>query len=593
MKKLPVALLAFMLLPVFLIAQVSVEITAGELEEHVRYLASDELMGRKAGTRGDTLAAGYIRSQFEHAGLQLLESDGYQYFDVVTDVALGQTNRLQYEGIAWEAGEDFIPYAFSAADVLTAPAVFAGFGLQVQNDTLEWDDYKTIDAKGRWVILLSGFPDPDQDQSAFAGISGIRDKVIAARDQGAVGVIVVSGEQWDPGDRLPSLYFDRAGGNTGIPVIHVKRHVADTIISGTGHTLAQLEARILDQDIPFSFAIPGEVTAATDIHKVHATTRNVIAMVPGSDPELRKEYLVVGAHYDHLGMGGPGSGSRNPDTLVVHNGADDNASGVSGIIEIAENLSLRDNRPKRSIVFVAFGAEEMGLLGSGYFVENPPVPLEQIQAMINFDMIGRLDPEKRSVMVGGTGTSVQGAGILDRLQEGTALVLSYSPEGYGPSDHAVFYGENIPVFFFNTGVHSDYHTMHDDAGLLNYEGQAEVSAFACRLIAELASREENLIFTEAGPRKKVSNYRQLKVTLGIMPDFTDSSGDGLGVGGVREDGPADAGGMKKGDLITALDGKPVHNIYEYMNRLKKLEPGQIITVDILRDGEKKVLIVQL
>jgi Zn-dependent M28 family amino/carboxypeptidase len=335
----------------------------------------------------------------------------------------------------------------------------------------------------------------------------------------------------------------------------------------------------------------GMVSGHTDVrHKVERT-RNVVAMVEGNDPELRSEYVIIGAHYDHLGMGGPGSGSREPDTTAVHNGADDNASGVAGMLEIAQRLaSEKTNR--RSVVFIAFGAEEMGLLGAKHFVDHPLVPLRAVQAMINFDMIGRMNAE-RKVMVGGTGTSAESESILDALGKKRKFELSYSSEGFGASDHAAFYVKDIPVFFITTGAHDDYHTSRDDAALLDYASAGQVAEFGFDLLSELASRERRLAFQEAGPKARGGHGRGYKIALGIMPDFAGSGSNGLRVDAVRPEGPAGIAGMLKGDVITAINGKSVGNIYDYMARLKGLEKGMTITLDILREERRQVLIVQL
>jgi hypothetical protein len=233
----------------------------------------------------------------------------------------------------------------------------------------------------------------------------------------------------------------------------------------------------------------------------------------------------------------------------------------------------------------------MGLLGSKYFVEHPLIDMDKVVAMFNFDMIGRLN-EERSVAFGGTGTSLETEELLNKYLEEHDLKGSFSKEGFGPSDHAAFYAEDIPVFFISTGAHGDYHTPQDDIEFIDFEGEKLVSDLSYDLIMDVANRDEALTYQEAGAKTR-STRMNFKVTLGIVPDFTSSENNGLGVGGVRPEGPADKAGMKKGDLIVALDGMEVTNIYDYMARLKKLEVGQIITVDIMRDGKKIVLLVQL
>jgi aminopeptidase-like protein len=302
---------------------------------------------------------------------------------------------------------------------------------------------------------------------------------------------------------------------------------------------------------------------------------------------------VIGAHYDHLGTGGPGSNSRAIDTVAVHNGADDNASGVAGILALAEELSKNREQLSRSILFVAFDAEEMGLLGSKYFVEQFKDQLDQIEAMINFDMIGRFDPEAKPLLISGTGTSVESEQILNDLALGLDFQLSYSPEGYGASDHSSFYARDIPVFFITSGAHEDYHMPQDDADRLLYEGCAQIVDFAYDLVMVLANRNQPLTFQEAGPKERPRSGRGFKVTLGIMPDFASADNTGLRVDAVRKGGPAEAGGMLEGDVIIGLNGKSVTNIYDYMARLKELETGQTVSVEVIRNGEQQVLIVQL
>jgi aminopeptidase YwaD len=344
---------------------------------------------------------------------------------------------------------------------------------------------------------------------------------------------------------------------------------------------------------PVSFEIDTKISATAEVIQEKVMARNVIGYLEGSDPVLKSSYVVIGAHYDHLGMGGTGSGSRFMDSLAIHNGADDNASGVAGVLELAASLGSDEPAPRRSVIFIAFDGEELGLLGSKYYVNHPVFTLKDAVAMINFDMIGRLKQDNPGIMIGGTGTSAESEDLLNSLDSGN-IQLNFSPEGFGPSDHAAFYGENIPVFFFSTGAHEDYHTPDDDWDRLNFEGEKEILEIAEELVVKLADRDSLLTFREAGPKEQEgrAGYR-FKVTLGIMPDFTSTTETGLGVGGVKKDGPAFKGGILKGDVITAIDGKQINDIYDYMNRLKKLQPGQRISVDILRGDKKEILIIQL
>lgn len=571
-----------------ILAQENPDILPEELEQHVSYLASDDLQGRYPGTEGDRLSAEYIAGEYDKAGIKRLAENGFQYFEVVVSAEAGEKNMLDAGDVSATLNKDFTPLSFSKNTILFAPVVFAGYGFDIKTDSLEWNDYAGVDVNDKWVVILRGEPGDEEADSPFAADAGLREKVIVAKDKGAGGVIFVSGPSFDKDDMLMRMFYDKTTADAGIPVFHAKRSFVDKMLDTA---VGELEEKITGVMAPASFECDVLLNGRSDVVHQKVKTMNVVGMVEGTDPILKDEIVVIGAHYDHLGMGGTGSGSREPDVIAVHNGADDNASGVAGIIEIAEKLALnKENR--RSLVVVAFGAEEMGLIGSNYFVNNPLIDLDKVVAMFNFDMIGRLKEDK-SIAIGGTGTSTQSEEILNSMLEGSELSASYSREGFGPSDHAAFYGENIPVFFISTGAHQDYHTPKDDIEFIDFAGQKKVSDFSYELIAAVDARDEALTFQEAGNRKSSRQGYRFKVTLGIVPDFTSSDNNGLGVGGVRSGGPAEKAGMLKGDVIIALDGMEVTNIYDYMARLKKLEAGEIITVDVMREGKKLVLLVQL
>jgi hypothetical protein len=280
-----------------------------------------------------------------------------------------------------------------------------------------------------------------------------------------------------------------------------------------------------------------------------------------------------------------------PDTLAVHRGADDNASGVSAILEIGHKLLQQ--KPRRSIVVVAFGAEELGLLGSRFFVENPLIPLDSIVAMVNIDMLGRLNSEG-ALQVGGVKTAVEADSILNTLNASYGFSLALAPQGYGPSDHASFYAKNIPVLFFSTGAHADYHTPNDDIEQINIEGLHKASNYIFDVISSIANDNGRPTFQEAGPAAPSSRHGgELKVRLGIMPDVSGVRNDGLQVLAVNSNQPAGLAGIRKGDLITALNGHKINNIQDYMFYLQKLDVGSTVSVEFKRDGETMVVLAQL
>ena len=333
--------------------------------------------------------------------------------------------------------------------------------------------------------------------------------------------------------------------------------------------------------------------------EVKKTTHNIIAVLPGKDRSLRDEFIVVGSHYDHLGMGGQGSGSRRPDTLGVHPGADDNASGDAVVIQLAGYF--KKARPSRSIIFAFFGAEEQGIVGSKSFVDwmkqedqrriNLPADLKGIVAMVNMDMVGRMRDDALSVS--GTGTSTDFKALAEMAAGQTHLTITCTPDGYGPSDQASFVAADIPVLNLTTGGHMEYHTPDDTPSTLDYDGMQRTLAFAKELVTKLADMPVKPDFINV-PGSNTMNHARFKVTLGLMPDVTGAST----VPGLRADivvagKPAHTAGMRSGDIIQEIDGKPVRDINEYMERLSELEAGTTIPVKVLRNGESIVFQVQL
>ena len=561
------------------------EISPGDSEHHLKYLASDDLQGRYPGTPGDALAGEYIESRFRELNLKSIK----QEFSFLNSVKKGQHNMLEIEGRA-ASPDQYTPFAFSTDTLAEAPLVFAGYGIAVKTDTFEWDDYKGLDVKGKWVLVLRGSPAITGVTDYLSMAEEDRDKAMLAGDKGAAGLILVSGYQFDKEDNLVKV--SAKGAAVGIPVIQIKRALADSLLLPFNKNIADLESLIPEGRQSFSFQTSVMVKARTDIENVMGNTTNRYAIVEGTDPVLKDEYVVVGAHYDHLGNGGPGSSSRRPDLLQVHNGADDNASGVTAMLELAGRLKKDQPLLKRSVILVAFGAEEMGLLGSKYFVNHLPVELSKIVAMVNLDMVGRLDTA-RGIQIGGTGTSSEADSLIDLANKPYSLKLSKSREGSGPSDHSSFYGRNIPVFFLTTGAHTDYHTPDDDADRINIQGLQTVTHLAYRLIMEIADHPDRLTYQEAGPKESATPNYRFKVTLGFMPDFTNTEIEGVRVDFVTKGKAAERGGIKNGDIIKAIDGLAIRNIYDYMYRLGKLSKNQIISVEILRNGKKEILVIQL
>lgn len=567
------------------------DITSQEIMQHVTWLASDALKGRRAGSPEAMQAADYIKKQFSRDGLALPGDKGLQYFEVLTSLTAGANNRLKIDGVA-AADSEVIPLDFSENKALSAGVYFAGYGFAIQSDSLTWQDF-SADAAGRWALILPEGPPPPTGRDPFEAARSLRKKAQNAKDSGAAGILFVTGEAQGKEEKLTPLRAEQGVTGIGIPVLQITRSLAGRILQKSGTTLAEVQKKIDTSRQPVHLPLTCTVEGEAEVIRHLSRTGNVVALLPGSDPALKEEYVVIGAHYDHLGMGGPGSGSRRPDTLAVHNGADDNASGVAALLELAEKWAAERQKPRRSLLFIAFSGEELGLLGSKYFVNHPVIDLSRVQLMINLDMVGRLNPESRAITCGGSGTAAGLGDLVQRLATPYNLQVGLSPEGYGPSDHASFYGKDIPVLFFWTNISAEYHTPDDDAFRINAPGEQAVTQLAFDVSREVADRADRLVFQEAGPKAPPANMRRFKVTLGIMPDFATTGTKGVRADAVMPDRPAARAGMKKGDIIVAMEGKPVADIYEYMNRLADFHVGQRISIEVLRNGVKQILIVEL
>jgi hypothetical protein len=583
-QSLPILLLLF----IFSISG-SGQVSVQELQQHIKYLSSDALLGRLTGSPGDSLAAVYVKGNLLSYGLIPLSGDGFQRYKVTKKVVAGKASSLSVNNVNYALEKDFMPLAFSSDSQLESDVVFIGYGFNINGDSIKWDDYNGVDVKGKWVMILRGDPEPDNNKSPYISFSADRDKALLAKDMGAAGVLMVSGPVFDPQDTFEALNLE--GYSVDIPVIRIKKEVADAILSKSNATIASLEKKLNETKKPYSFSVNVKVNGKTEILRELAGTRNVMMLLPGEDPKMKNEYIILGAHFDHLGMGGPGSGSRALDTIGIHHGADDNASGVAMMLELAEKFAKTPGSHKRSIICLSFSGEEEGLLGSKHFVDDPCIDLSKVDAMINMDMVGRLN-ETNNMEIDGVGTATGLKELVYANSDTSIIKLTLSPEGYGPSDHSSFYGKNIPVLFYFTGGHMDYHTPTDTWEKINYKGMVEISALIFKVAEALANDSARLEFKEAGPKEDVNRYpRRRGVTLGIMPDFAGVIKNGLRADFVTPGKPAALGGMQKGDIITFINGKQVNNIQDYMFRMGQLKHGQTISVEVLRGGEKVVLVI--
>ncbi len=554
-----------------------------KLKEHVQYLASDELEGRYPASNGDFLAATYIKNEFKNSNLELLGDSGFQYFDIISSVSLGKDNYLSFDDKSYEVNIDFIPISFGKNSTLSSEIFFAGYGFIIDNDSLYWNDYENSNIKDKWVMILRGSPEGDNPHSLYGEHLSLRKKVLNAKDNSAAGIIFVSGENFDKDDSLIELSYDQSQQDLGIPIIHIKRDLANKILDSNDKSIQMLE-KIVDKDFE-SFHISKKLDVSTEIVFNKKKTQNILGYIPGKDSILKDEYIIIGAHYDHLGYGGHKSGSRRPHLNEIHNGADDNASGVAILIELAQSLKKIKNN--RSILFVAFGAEEMGLIGSKYFVNSKLVDNDKIQIMINMDMVGKLKDEK-VLSVSGTKTGLNLESYLTDSFSKSKLNFAFDSKGYGPSDHSSFYVNDVPVLSFFTGGHVDYHTPFDDFQKLNYSGMDLIEKLIYKLIIKI-DKSSKIQFQESGPKKREQMPSRFKVTLGIMPDYVYNKTKGLRVDAVLPGKPAFIGGIEDGDVIIKMGNKSVNDIYEYMHRLSEYNKGDKVEVVVLRNDNEIVL----
>jgi len=610
------------------------------IRQVITYLASDTLEGRRTGTPGANDAARYLAGEFSRLGLRAAVQPApstrtqvesltryFQPFPYVSKIELGKNNLFFVnpgradDTSQFMVGEDWMPLGFSTnGSIKNAEVVFAGYG--ISSAELKYDDYAVSYAKDRIAIVFAGSPDGDNPHGQFVQAGQIRFKAAAARAAGASALLIIANEEKLKDDRLSRLSYDN-NGEAGIPIVVISRHLATNLLTTQAVSLSDYE-KTADSRTGFEREITSarimrmpangkgrRLSLSTNVIRRESPSFNVVGILPGSDPGLSEEAIVIGAHYDHLGRGGEGSGSLDPREGLIHHGADDNASGVAGLIELARVLSTQNPKPRRTIVFIAFSGEEEGLLGSDYYVNHPIIPLAKTVAMINMDMIGRM--KERNLIVGGVGTSGEWRSLIDRDNSTGVTVksikvsgmpvpmtsegipagnvdpskqfdLTLNEDGFGPSDHSSFYSKQVPVLFFWTGTHDDYHKPSDTADKINYEGEARIVSFVERIVRDIDKSDKRPTYTVAKSEAQ-GRSSGFRVYLGTIPNYADSN-DGLKLDGVRDDSPAAKAGLKAGDRVVKLAGRDVKNVYDYTYALGEMKAGQEYEVEVMRDGQR-------
>ncbi len=566
------------------------------LLKDIQFLASDELEGRGIGTQGLDLAADFIRDEFQKAGLKPAMPNGsyFQPFEMISGRRLSEGNSLMLRGpsgntVELAVGKDFAPFAQSSLGEFDGPLVFVGYGITAAE--FSYDDYADTDVKGKVVLIMLHEPGPWDKADPHSPFSGNVDtkharfdeKALNAAKHGAKAVLFVSAPHILKGqaDKLLELESVRGSQQAKVAQIQVTSTAIEPLLkAGLGKDLAAVEKEIESDLKPRSKLLEGwSVTGRVAIEDVRANVKNVLGMLEAGGPHAQ-ETIVLGAHYDHWGRGG--EGSLAPGSREIHNGADDNASGTAGVLELARRLARRDPGAPglgRRIVFAAFTAEERGLFGSAHYVEDPVIALTHTVAMINFDMIGRLRDDK--LIVYGTGTASEFMPLLEKLNADRRFSIRPIATGMGPSDQTSFYAKKIPVLHFFTDNHPDYHKPSDDWEKISIEGAERVVDMVEDLIVELANAESRPTFVLVPEAPKADGPGGERAWLGSIPAFGEQV-DGTLLSGVTPDSPADRAGLRGGDLIVQLGTHEIHGLQDLRDALTRHKPGEIIKVVVQR-----------
>jgi Tol biopolymer transport system component len=611
----------------------SPQITSEDLRAQVEFLASDALEGRMTGSAGAQRAAAYIADALRQAGIPPLDGlDGYfQQFEFTAGIRV-QTNAtrlsIQREGAAardFTPERDFRPLSFTANGEVEGEVVFAGYGLVVPGPPpVGYDSYAGLDVTNKIVLVLRYVPEGveamrRQELNRFASL---RYKAMVARERGAQAVLIVTGPNSPNAGELAPLSFDASMAGSGILAASVSGEVAAALLEGSGQTLQALQ-RALDTENPHAatgFLLPKvRVRLATAVEHLRQTDRNVLGYLPPADGEASSpEVVLVGAHYDHLGFGDTGAMNHPGEEHQIHNGADDNASGVAAVLELAHALAagratevrpasrrsapspgrarsadrLRSlpaasgsggHRLRRGVLFAFWSGEELGLIGSSHFVEHPPLPLSNVVAYVNFDMVGRLRDNRLSLQ--GVGSSPAWRRLIEQQNVLAGFNLALQEDPYLPTDVTAFYPKAVPVLSFFTGSHEDYHRPSDDADRLNYDGLRRLTQFARGLVVALATTGARPAYATVARASSGGSRDSLRAYLGTIPDYTTEV-TGVKLAGVRPGSPAEQAGLRAGDILIEFAGQQIKNIYDYTYALDAVKIGQPVTLVVLRAGER-------
>jgi hypothetical protein len=614
--------------PAVAAAAPQVAVHEDQIKSDLYFLASDRLEGRGVGTAGLDIAADYIASRFQSLGLQPLPglSGYFQPFEITSAQSIDPSTSLTLADHACKLDAEFTALSSSPEKKFAGPLVFAGYSVTLKEH--HYDDYAGLDVKGKIVLALRFEPHDDKGQSrwgsngAWTPSAYLETKARAAAEHGAAALILVNPPNHHAMGDDPLVEFARQyTGTLAIPVLQVKRTVADQLLRQTGApSLSELQSKIDQSEKPASIdlndaAAKGNVA----IKRTRRAVRNVVASIPGSGPHA-DEYVIIGAHYDHLGWGGafslanmpllqrqpgvtePGNPHAPPATTqsalptarAIHHGADDNASGTVAVLELARLFAHRAAKepPPRTLVFCTFTAEEMGLLGSGHFANHPPIDLKKVAAMLNLDMVGRI--RKELLYVGGGGTAAPLHHILEKADLDSPLEFkNFGEGGLGPSDHMSFALKKVPVLFLFSGTHEDYHRPTDTSDKINYDGIAQVVQMSVELVDDLAKMPKSKYVDAADKSTPLSpslvgDAGQRRASLGVIPEYgSEEDGKGVHISGTTSGTPAEKAGLQPGDVLLKLGDQPTSTLMELSTALASHKPGDKVKL-LYKRGDKEL-----
>ena len=555
-------------------------ITRGEIMSHIKYLSSDRLEGRETGTAGSEEAARYVSRIFEESGLRPAGDGGtyFQKFPITPKVGLGRSNYFylsvkgKREGLV--PGVDYAPLGVTENGIRAGEVVFAGYGISAPE--LGYDNYRGLDARGKIVLALRYAPPGLDRRGRYYEYSSLRHKIATAMEKGARAVIFTTPTSMSEEEDITTTALDTPPAVRGMQALIIRRDVAEEILEASGNSLGDVEEALTGEE---GSPLPLAGTRAeikTEIVRGRDSASNVIGYIEGVDLAVRGEVIVIGAHYDHLGKRTGGEAESADD---IYNGADDNASGVAGLLELAEYFASAGRRPRRSLVFAAFSGEEEGILGSSYYVSNRRRTPGRIIAMVNLDMIGRL--RWNSLAVFGWTSWPAWRPLVDAACTSAGLEANYGVKAPGPSDESAFEMNGIPAVLLSTGVHGDYHTPYDEWTKINPEGTAAVLKAAAELVGYLADAGDAGEFP--GDAFAGEDSSGAGVYIGALPDYSGGGG-GVRLLGVVSDSPAERAGLRTEDRVTSISGEEIGGIEDYIRLVGKASPEERIQVTVEREG---------